>query len=376
MSQLHVAVIGTGFWGRNQARVLSQLSQTKLVCVCDVNPSAASSVGSQFNVEYTSDVDDVLSRSDIDAVTVCTPTITHRDVATRVLMSGKHVMVEKPMTNTVTEAQELLSLAQERKLRIMPGHIERFNPAVTHLKSLVDRGQLGKVILLLARRVGRWPERIGDVGVVRDTAIHDIDLARYFFGEEVSAVYAQIGTMRHTKEDYAEIMLQFAGGGTAFIDANWLTPRKTRTLVVTGSEATAQLDYITQQLSIENSTRTTIQNIERKEPLAAELAHFAESIRSNRPFSVSAMDGLKAVEICEAVLKSGEAGRTLTLSANSALRSSSAATRFSASGTPSAIILAARARAASIFSSSSANDDSAKYAKATTLSGRISTTPP
>ena len=317
MNQLHVAVIGTGFWGRNQARVFSQLAQTKLMCVCDVNPSAASAVGSQFNVEYTSDVDDVLSRSDIDAVTVCTPTTTHRDVATRVLMAGKHLLVEKPMTNTVTEAKELLSLAREKKLRIMPGHIERFNPAVTHLKSLIDEGSLGKVILLLARRVGRWPERIGDVGVVRDTAIHDIDLARYIFGDEVSAVYAQIGTMRHTKEDYAEIMLQFAAGGTAFIDANWLTPRKTRTLVVTGSEATAQLDYITQQVSIENSARTLIQNIERKEPLTAELAHFAESILSSRPFSVNAIDGLRAVEICEAVLKSGKAGTTLTLGANS-----------------------------------------------------------
>jgi len=287
------------------------------MCVCDVNPSAASAVGSQFKVEYTSDVDDVLSRSDIDAVTVCTPTTTHRDVATRVLMAGKHVLLEKPMTNTVSEAKELLSLARERNLRIMPGHIERFNPAVTHLKSLIAGGSLGKVILLLARRVGRWPERIGDVGVVRDTAIHDIDLARYIFGDEVSAVYAQIGTMRHTKEDYAEIMLQFAGGGTAFIDANWLTPRKTRTLVVTGSEATAQLDYITQQVSVENSARTVIQNIERKEPLTAELAHFAESILSNRPFSVNAIDGLRAVEICEAVLKSGKAGTTLTLGSNS-----------------------------------------------------------
>jgi UDP-N-acetylglucosamine 3-dehydrogenase len=287
------------------------------MCVCDVNPSAASAVGSQFNVEYTSDVDHVLSRNDIDAVTVCTPTTTHRDVATRVLMAGKHVLLEKPMTNTVSEAKELLSLAREKELRIMPGHIERFNPAVTHLKSLIAGGSLGKVILLLARRVGRWPERIGDVGVVRDTAIHDIDLARYIFGDEVSAVYAQIGTMRHTKEDYAEIMLQFAGGGTAFIDANWLTPRKTRTLVVTGSEATAQLDYITQQVSVENSARTVIQNIERKEPLTAELAHFAESILSNRPFSVNAIDGLRAVEICEAVLKSGKAGTTLTLGSNS-----------------------------------------------------------
>ena len=317
MNQLRVAVIGTGFWGRNQARVFSQLAQTKLMCVCDVNPAAASAVGSQFKVECTNDVDDVLSRTDIDAVTVCTPTTTHRDVATRVLMAGKHVLVEKPMTNTVTEAKELLSLAREKNLRVMPGHIERFNPAVTHLKSSIDRGLLGKVILLLARRVGRWPERIGDVGVVRDTAIHDIDLARYVFGDEVSAVYAQIGTMRHTKEDYAEIMLQFAGGGTAFIDANWLTPRKTRTLVVTGSEATAQLDYITQQVSVENSAGAVIQSIEKREPLAAELTHFAESILSNRPFAVNAIDGLRAVEICEAVLKSGKAGTTLSLGAHS-----------------------------------------------------------
>jgi len=317
VNQLRVAVIGTGFWGRNQARVFSQLAQTKLMCVCDVNPAAASAVGSQFKVECTNDVDDVLSRTDIDAVTVCTPTTTHRDVATRVLMAGKHVLVEKPMTNTVTEAKELLSLAREKNLRVMPGHIERFNPAVTHLKSSIDRGLLGKVILLLARRVGRWPERIGDVGVVRDTAIHDIDLARYVFGDEVSAVYAQIGTMRHTKEDYAEIMLQFAGGGTAFIDANWLTPRKTRTLVVTGSEATAQLDYITQQVSVENSAGAVIQSIEKREPLAAELTHFAESILSNRPFAVNAIDGLRAVEICEAVLKSGKAGTTLSLGAHS-----------------------------------------------------------
>ena len=317
MNQLRVAVVGTGFWGRNQARIFSQLDQTKLMCVCDANPSAAGAVGSQFNVEYTTDLDDVLSRRDIDAVTVCTPTTTHRDIATRALMAGKHVLVEKPMTNTVSEAKELLSLAHERELRIMPGHIERFNPAVTCLKSLVDEGSLGKVILLLARRVGRWPERIGDVGVVRDTAIHDIDLARYIFGDEATAVYAQIGRMRHTKEDYAEIMLQFSEGGTAFIDANWLTPRKTRTLVVTGSEATAQLDYITQHVSIENSERTVSQNLERKEPLTLELAHFAQSIINNSPFSVNAIDGLKAVEICEAVLKSGTAGRTLTLDAPS-----------------------------------------------------------
>lgn len=317
MKQLNVAVIGTGFWGKNQARVFANLDSTKLVAVCDANADAAQRVGTQFNVEYDTDVNHLLSRKDIEAVTVCTPTTTHKQIADRALMAGKHVLVEKPMTNTVSEAKELLDLAKRRGLRLMPGHIERFNPPVSYLRNLIDQGRLGKVILLIARRVGRWPERIGDVGVVRDTAIHDIDLARYILKDEAKSVYASIGSMRHKKEDYAEIMLQFENGGTAFIDANWLTPKKTRRLIVTGSDATVQLDYITQELWIEESDKVVEPSIERKEPLTMELAHFAKSILNDQPFTVNGIDGLKAVEICEAVLQSGSAGRTLTLTPSS-----------------------------------------------------------
>jgi UDP-N-acetylglucosamine 3-dehydrogenase len=313
VKKLNVAVIGTGFWGKNQARVLANQDCTKLVCVCDINSAVAESIATQFKVEHDTNVDRVLARNDIDAVTICTPTTTHKQIATRALTAGKHVLVEKPMTNTVSEAHELLELAKKKGLRVMPGHIERFNPAVSYLKKLIDTGKLGRVTLLLARRVGRWPERVGDVGVVRDSAIHDIDLTRYIFNDEVLSLYARIGSMRHTKEDYAEIMLQFDKGGTAFIDANWLTPRKTRTLVVTGSEATVQLDYITQELSIEESDKTVKPDIEKKEPLAIELRHFAESILNDRPFTVNGMDGLRAVEICELVLQSGAADRTIAL---------------------------------------------------------------
>ncbi len=315
MSQLRVGVIGTGFWGKNQARVLANLDSAKLVAVCDTNAAAAQSVGAQFNVEYDTDVNHLLARKDVDAITICTPTTTHKQIADRALTAGKHVMVEKPMTNTVSEARELLELAERKGLRLMPGHIERFNPAVSYLKNLIDTGKLGKAILLIARRVGRWPERIGDVGVVRDTAIHDIDLARYILKDDVNSVYARTGSMRHTKEDYAEIMLQFKNGGTAFIDANWLTPRKTRRLIVTGSDATVQLDYITQELWIEESDKVVEPSIERKEPLTMELTHFTQSILNDRPFTVNGIDGMRAVEICEAVLQSGSTGRTITLAA-------------------------------------------------------------
>lgn len=313
LKKLRVAVIGTGFWGKNHARVLAELPCTELVCVCDENIAAAKSVGSRLRVEYTSDVHRVLSRTDVDAVTICTPTITHKQVAMLALMAGKHVFVEKPMTNSVSEAQELLAVVERSGLRIMPGHIERFNPAVSYLKELIDSGKLGKIILLLARRVGRKPDRISDVGVVRDTAIHDIDLARYIFRDEVNSVYARIGSARNSNEDYAEIMLQFRNGGTAFIDANWLTLQKTRTLIVTGSEGTAHVDYLTQEIRIEDSKETLKPEIERSEPLKLELTHFAESILSGRPFGVKGEDGMMAVAICESVLQSGVAGRALTL---------------------------------------------------------------
>lgn len=318
LRKLRTAVIGTGFWGKNQARVLSQIEPAELVCICDIEEASAKNVGAAFHVPYFTNVDEVLSRKDLDAVTICTPTTTHKQIATKALLAGKHALVEKPMTNTPAEASELLALAKRKGLRLMPGHIERFNPAVDYLKSLLKEGKLGTVMLLLARRVGRWPERIGDVGVVRDTAIHDIDLARYIFNDDVSSVHARTGSIRHTREDYAEIMLQFKKGGTAFIDANWLTPQKTRTLVVTGSEATVQLDYISQEISVENSDMSIRPYLERKEPLRAELAHFAESILSDRPFRVSAEDGLRAVEICEVVLQSGTSGRTITLEAPTA----------------------------------------------------------
>jgi len=108
-------------------------------------------------------------------------------------------------------------------------------------------------------------------------------------------------------------MLQFRNGGTAFIDANWLTPRKTRTLIVTGSEATVELDYISQEISVDYSERSVKPNMEKKEPLRLELAHFADSILSGNRFKVDGRDGLRAVEICEVVLKSGTSGQTISL---------------------------------------------------------------
>ncbi|MFQ6095255.1 MAG: Gfo/Idh/MocA family protein, partial [Candidatus Bathyarchaeia archaeon] len=227
---------------------------------------------------------------------------------------GKHLLVEKPMASSLKEAHRILELAKEKERRLAVGFIERFNPAVQRLKELIEMGEIGSIVSATAKRVSRWPERIGDVGVVKDTAIHDIDIMRYILQEDPTAVYANAGNLKHKRfEDYAQIMLTFTGGRTAFLEANWLTPYKIRKLVVTGSKAIISLDYITQEITIETEGQTITPREEWREPLKLELEHFEKCILEDRKPLVTGMDGLRALEIAEAALKSAAKCSTIRL---------------------------------------------------------------
>lgn len=313
MRRLKVAVVGAGFWGRNQVRILSEMEGAELVGVCDVDEGRARLVGEKYGVPWFVRLEELLRKVDFEAATVCTPTVTHADVARRILAEGKHALVEKPMTETVEEGEELVSLAERNGVFLSVGFVERFNPAVRYLKSLIESGRLGKVILVMARRVARWPERVGDVGVTKDTAIHDIDVMRFLLGREASSVYARAGSLRHKFEDYSEIMVSFDGGEVGFIDANWLTPRKVRMLVVTGSEATATVDYLSQEVTIEDSEATVKPRIRWEEPLRLELESFVNSILAGRQPEPTGLDGLKALKICEAALESSRINKAIKL---------------------------------------------------------------
>jgi len=182
------------------------------------------------------------------------------------------------------------------------------------VKKMLMQRVVGDVIIATGRRVARWPIRIGDVGVVKDTAIHDIDAMRYLLEEEVSAVFAQTGSLRtHSYEDYAEIMLRFDEGTTGFLDANWLTPRKVRTLIITGSEATISLDYITQEITLESSQRLVKPFAPWAEPLKLELENFITTIVRDREEAPSGEDALKAIRVCDAALRSGKSKTLVTL---------------------------------------------------------------
>jgi UDP-N-acetylglucosamine 3-dehydrogenase len=207
-----------------------------------------------------------------------------------------HCLIEKPIASTLEEAEEIVKAVEENHVKALIGHIERFNPAVLKLKELLDEGRLGKLMIISTRRVGPFQPRIRDVGIIIDIGTHDIDAARFLTGKEPIGVYAKAGRFKHTKEDHALIMLDF-GDSAASLEVNWFTPHKVRTLVATGSEGIAYLDYIKQELVIHNGVNEDITKIEKKEPLAVEIQHFITCIEYDKPPLINAREGMKDLDV-------------------------------------------------------------------------------
>lgn len=314
MKKLGVAVIGTGFWGKNHARVYKELAETELIAICDIDPQRAKNVADQFGAKPYTSTTKMLKDTNIDAVSVCTWSTALAKEAAKAAEAGKHVLVEKPMAANVKQAENLLKKAEKAGVHLTVGFLMRFIPGLQRMKKAVEDKTIGELVCASGKRVSQWPERIGDVGVVKDTAIHDIDAMLHLFNEDPIAVYAKTGSMRHKRfEDYAQIMISFKGAKSAFIESNWLTPYKTRVLIVTGSEAIMTLDYITQELTVENAKETTKPRYAMQEPLKLELQHFANCIMKKEKPIITGLDGLKALRIAESALKSSATGRIIEL---------------------------------------------------------------
>jgi UDP-N-acetylglucosamine 3-dehydrogenase len=314
MSKIGTAVIGTGFWGRNHARVYNELAQTELLAVCDSNPERARTVAKRFKAKPYINSGRMLRNEKIEAVSICTWSTSLAKEALKALKRGKHVLVEKPMATTVTQAKKLLETAQQKEVHLSVGFLMRFIPGIQQIKKSIETQEIGNLVCATAKRVSEWPERIGDVGVVKDLAVHDIDMARYLFNDEPTTVYAKIGRLKHRKyEDYAQIMLTFKEGKSTFIEANWLTPYRTRELVITGSKAIMKLDYISQTLTIESAEKTLQPRLPWKEPLKLELEHYANCIMKKEEPVITGTDGLKALKVAQSALKSSKIGRAVKL---------------------------------------------------------------
>jgi UDP-N-acetylglucosamine 3-dehydrogenase len=314
MKKLGVAVIGTGQWGKNHARVYHELPSVELIAICDINAERAKAMAAQYGVKAYSSSTEMLKDKSIEAVNVCTWSTILAKEAQKVLNSGRHVLVEKPMATTPQQAEKLVQTAKENGLHITVGFLMRFIPGLQIIRQSIENKKIGDLVCATAKRVSQWPERIGDVGVLKDTAIHDIDVMRFISNQDPIAVYAKMGSMKHRKfEDYAQIMLTYEDGKSAFIESNWLTPYKTRMLTVTGSDAIMKLDYITQDLWIEQQTETVQPRVPFQEPLKMELQHFVDCIVEKKKPLVTGEDGVRALTVATAALQSSAKNRAIQI---------------------------------------------------------------
>ncbi len=314
MKKLNIAVIGVGSWGKNHARVFKEMEKTNLIGIYDIQLEKAKELATMHRARAFSDLDELLSLEEIDAVSIASPTSTHAEIALKAIEHGKHVLIEKPMTSTLEEAEKIIDVAKSSNVIVSVGFIERFNPIVSKSLTLIESEELGELVLLSARRLGPyWPDRLKDVDVIRDVSIHDIDVFRYLTSKDPISVYARGGKLRHSYLDYAEILIDFDNGLTGFIESNYLTPHRHRKLMLTCERGIVEADYITQEYIIEDdewlrNTKSTWQ-----EPLSREMSAFAEACLENKQPVVTSADGLKALKIALASIESVEKNKIIDL---------------------------------------------------------------
>jgi UDP-N-acetylglucosamine 3-dehydrogenase len=308
---LKVVQIGTGGWGKNHTRILSQLGV--LSAVCDVDEERGKEYGEKYSVNHYNSVDSLLDSEDFDAAFVCTPTSTHSKIASQLIQAKKNVFVEKPMTYLSEEGEDLLELAKRNHVLLTCGYIERFNPAVSTVKELVQSKKYGELVMLEFHRENRMPLHIKDVGIIYDTSVHDIDTAMWLFDDTPEVVFARAGQIKHEHEDFASIMLGFKDNKVAIISSNWITPTRVRNFNAVCTEAIISSDFISQEVKIEKSDDTEIPRQEKQEPLLREIESFLGAIDGKNELVVKPEHAVNVTKIAEAALLSSRKGTPIYL---------------------------------------------------------------
>ena len=302
MSDMRTALVGVGGWGKNHARVLHGMGA--LSAVCDTDAALAKKYGDRYGVPHYASLDDLIGAERFEAAVVATPTFTHSRLGRKLIKAKKHVLLEKPFTYDPNEGRELAGMAQRAGTVLTCGYIERFNPAVESIKTMVSRNTYDKLVLLEFHRENRIPAHVKDVGIVYDTAVHDIDTANWLFGEMPRVVYARSGRVFHEHEDFATIMLGYSKDRTAIIACNWLSPGRFRTFRAAFTGAVVTGDFISGEVLVDGEMAP----VGSGEPLAAELAAFLDAASWKRRNVVTPHEAICVTEIAKAALMSGRQG--------------------------------------------------------------------
>lgn len=312
-NDVKIGIIGVGGWGKNHSRVLHDFGV--LTSICDMDKIKAKNLATRYNVNHYGSIDDMIDTESLDACLVCTPTKTHYPVATKLMEKGINVFVEKPLSYSSKECEEMIKIAKKNKVSLTCGYIERFNPAVQEVKKILSDNVYGELLMIEFHRENRMPLHIKDVGIIYDTAVHDIDTAIYLFGSKPNVVFARAGKIFHSFEDFSNIILGFGKDRVAVISSNWITPKKVRNFSAVCTDAIINGDFIKQEITIEDSLCTTTprrQNL--VEPLSLELRNFIEVIEGKRDHpEVSPEEATNVTKIAEAALLSSNTGAPIYL---------------------------------------------------------------
>jgi predicted dehydrogenase len=324
---VRVGLVGLGYWGPNLARNFDDLPGVSLAWLCDSDQERRGAVAERFrDARTTADLGELLDDPDLDAIVIATPVVTHHALSKRALEAGKHVFVEKPMALDGEDAEELVQLAEERDLVLMPGHLLLYHPGVRKLKELVDSGELGRVLVVYGNRQNLGQIR-KDENALGSLGAHDLSVILHLVGEEPTECHAHGESILGEVEDVVFCYLKFPSGIVAHMHLSWLDPHKMRKMTVVGAAKMAVFDDMELDRKVtvydkaaeqamgtygEWRTRTGdiwIPKIPNDEPLRLECEHFLGLVRGEGDRFEAARDGVVVVRALAELQRSLERER-------------------------------------------------------------------
>lgn len=298
---VNIGVIGVGHLGQHHARILAEIEGANLVGISDVNEEAGKAAAEKYGVKYFKDYHDLAN--EVEAVTVVVPTFLHHDVAKFFLERNIHTFIEKPITKTLQEANDLVAIASEKQLTLQVGHVERFNAAIVKLQSLIENPRF-----IECQRLCPFSNRIQDVGVVLDLMIHDIDIVLSLVKSPIMRVDAVGIPVLSNNEDIANAHIVFENGCIANLTASRISADKVRKLRIFEMDKYCSLDYAEQTIIMQHKMREEQKivceelDVQKVEPLRKELEHFTACVRDKKKPLVTIEDGKNALEVALEIL--------------------------------------------------------------------------
>src|ERR1700736_6578310 len=298
--KLRVGVIGVGHIGSNHARLYAEIPSAEFAAVYDIDPIRAAAVAQKYNVKAAGSAWEFGDM--VEAASVATPTTTHYDVARSLLQSGKHLLIEKPISESTREASELATMASDKNVILQVGHVERFNPILSALEARLTHPRF-----IEAHRLSPYPNRSTDIGVVLDLMIHDLEIILHLVRSPVESIDAVGIPVLSKSEDIANARIRFKNGCVANLTSSRISPERMRKIRVFQEDAYISLDYEKQSGEIYRLESGKIARdkvpIERKEPLKQQLVSFIECATTGRQPRVSGFQATAALELAVEITK-------------------------------------------------------------------------